>query len=344
MLGKELIVYIVWTCLTALVLGFALSIGSESISSGDLLAVLQDKLFGIPSNVRTSIQTIVWDIRLPRIIMAFCVGGCLACLGIAMQTLVRNPLAEPFILGVSSGASAGASLFYLGFLPLSLASQLSLPLAAFIGALAAIVIVFFVAKKDGMIPATRLLLAGIAISSLLGAVTSYATLAAPDGNRIQSLLFWLLGSLSNSSWEDLLLPLSASIVTVVGLTIFGRPLDAMLLGEGQAKSLGVNVSRLKKSLLLLTAAVTGICVAYSGIIGFVGLIIPHLGRMLIGATHRKLVPFCFLVGALFLVAADLIARSALRPQELPIGVITAICGVPFFLFILRRSTYNYGGV
>ena len=322
----------------------ALSVGSESIAFGDILSVIKDKMTGSTVDHSDPTQIIIWDIRFPRVLLAYFVGGSLACLGVAMQTLVRNPLAEPFILGISSGASAGASLFYLGFLPPFIASMLSLPFAAFLGALFSIWLVFLVAKKDAVIPATRLLLAGIAISSFLGAITSFVTLATPDGNRIQSLLFWLLGSLSSASWGDLVLPGLASLVTVIGLTTFGRPLDAMLLGEDNARSLGINIGLLKKALLLLTAAVTGICVAASGIIGFVGLIIPHFGRMIVGATHRKLVPFSFFAGALFLVIADLTARSLLSPQELPIGVVTAICGVPFFLYILRKKSYTYGGV
>jgi len=335
---SNILIYLGLLILAIVTLMFSLGYGSENISWAELVGILKDRISGTPIGDDPN-AIIIWEIRFPRILMAFLVGGCLACLG-----LVRNPLAEPFILGISSGASAGASLFYLGFLPSFLASQLSLPISAFLGALLAISIVFFVAKKNEQIPATRLLLAGIAISSLLGAVTSFVTLASPEGNRIQSLLFWLLGSLSNSSWNELLLPFTAAIVTCFGLTLTGRPLDAMLLGEESAQSLGVNVNVLKKALLFLTAAVTGICVSVSGIIGFVGLIIPHIGRMLVGATHRKLVPFSFAAGSIFLVLADLIARTVLSPQELPIGVVTAICGVPFFLIILRRKEYAFGGV
>jgi iron complex transport system permease protein len=282
--------------------------------------------------------TVVWALRMPRALLALAVGGGLAVVGVAMQALVRNPLAEPYVLGVSSGASAGASLFYLGLLPPMLSKALSLPLAAFAGALGTLAVVFVVARTGPRLSTARLLLAGVAVSSFLAAVTAFVTYASPDPDKLRAVLFWLLGSLSAARWATVLLPLAASVLGAAALLLLARPLDALLLGEESARSLGVPVERLKRALMLLAALVTGVLVAASGIIGFVGLIVPHAVRFAVGAAHRRVVPLAFAAGALFLLLADLVARTALPGQELPVGILTALCGVPFFLALLRRTT------
>ncbi|MDX1438946.1 MAG: iron ABC transporter permease, partial [Rubricoccaceae bacterium] len=282
-------------------------------------------------------HTIVWQLRMPRTLLALSVGGGLAVIGVAMQALVRNPLAEPYILGVSSGASAGASAFYLGFLPPLLSKSLSMPLAAFLGALLAITVVFLAARTGSRMSTTRLLLAGVAMSSFLAAVTAFVTYASPSADRIRTVLFWLLGSFGSARWSTVWLPLFFSVGGMGILWVLSRPLDALVTGEEPARSLGIPVEGLKRFLILLSAAVTGILVAASGIIGFVGLIVPHAVRFLVGASHRRLIPLSFAVGALFMLAADLVARTALSGQELPVGILTALCGVPFFLILLRRT-------
>ena len=285
---------------------------------------------------------IVWQLRLPRALLALVVGGGLAIVGAAMQTLVRNPLAEPYILGISSGASAGASLFYLGYLPPLVSKGLSMPMAAFVGGLTAIVIVYSVAGVRGRLSVARLLLAGVAITALMAAVTSYVTLSSPEPDKLRAVLFWLLGSLHHGTWSLLPWPAIASILGLVVLLALARPLDVMLLGDEPAHTLGVNVEWIKRILIVLAALVTGAFVAATGAIGFVGLIVPHAVRSFTGVSHRRLLPACYVSGALFLLWADLAARALLSGEQLPVGIVTAICGVPFFLMLLRRSAYGFG--
>jgi iron complex transport system permease protein len=287
-------------------------------------------------------ERIIWQLRLPRVLLASITGGGLAIVGVAMQTLVRNPLAEPYILGLSSGASAGASLFYLGLLPPLLSRTLSMPLAAFLGALLTLTLVYLVARQNGTLSISRLLLGGVAISALMASVTSFVTFASPNPDKLRAVLFWLLGSFSGARWSLLPLPVLAAIFGFLGLLILARPMDLLLLGEESAAQLGLSVEWTKRLLILLAALVTGTLVSFSGIIGFVGLIVPHAVRALVGVPHRRVVPLSFLLGAIFLVWADLVARLLLPGTELPVGVVTALCGVPFFLVLLRRSPYRFG--
>jgi iron complex transport system permease protein len=314
------------------------SFGSEPIAFADVLATLGLRL-GLAEGaiLPPGVEEIVWDLRLPRVILAGLVGGGLAVIGVAMQALVRNPLAEPYILGVSAGASTGASLFYLGFLPPLISKALSMPLAAFIGALAAMTIVYLVARSGSSMNTGRLLLAGVAVSALLAATTSFITYASPDPHRVRAVLFWMLGSFSAARWDLLALPAFASVGGCLVLVALSRALDALLLGDEPALSLGITVESTKKLLIVITAFTTGSLVSVSGIIGFVGLIIPHAVRLISGATHRRLVPVSYAVGAVFLVWADLAARALIPHEELPVGILTAICGVPFFLVLLRGS-------
>ena len=315
-----------------------ISFGSEPIVFADVLATLGLRLgFVETANLPPGVEEIVWDLRLPRVMLAGLVGGGLAVIGVAMQALVRNPLAEPYILGVSAGASTGASLFYLGFLPPLISKALSMPLAAFIGALAAMTIVYLVARSESSMNTGRLLLAGVAVSALLAATTSFITYASPDPHRVRAVLFWMLGSFSGARWDLLALPAFASVGGCLVLVALARALDALLLGDEPALSLGITVESTKKLLILITAFTTGSLVSVSGIIGFVGLIIPHAVRLISGVTHRRLVPVSYAVGAVFLVWADLAARALIPHEELPVGILTAICGVPFFLVLLRGS-------
>ena len=286
---------------------------------------------------------IVWQLRLPRAILAIVVGGGLAIVGTSMQALVRNPLAEPYILGISSGASAGASLFFLGFLPPLVSKGLSMPLAAFAGGLLAITIVYAVAGRNSRLSVARLLLAGVAVAALMASVTSFVSLSSPEPDKLRAVLFWLMGSLHNATWAVLPWPTIATLIGFGILFMLARSLDAMLLGEESAHNLGVRVELIKRLLIVLAALVTGSIVAASGAIGFVGLIVPHAVRMVTGVTHRRVLPACFMAGALFLLWADLAARLLLPGEQLPVGIVTALCGVPFFLFLLRRSNYGFGG-
>ena len=322
--------------LGVLAVGLAVGVGRIEIGVGTALrGVLHGVGLGAP--VEPVAQAVVWELRLPRALLAWTAGGGLAVVGVAMQALVRNPLAEPYLLGASSGASAGAALFALGFLPAALEGALSLSLAAFLGALLALGLVVLVAREGRYLPTARLLLAGVAVSALLAAVTAFAAFAAPDADRLRAVLFWLLGSFAGAGWSDLTVPLVATLAATLGLWAIARPLDALLGGEEAARALGVETERLKLGLVVGSAVVVGALVAACGVIGFVGLIVPHAVRLLVGPAHRRVIPLALLGGGAFLVLADLAARTVLGAQELPVGVLTALCGVPFFLVLLRRA-------
>lgn len=339
---RPFLIGLVLFVLLLLSVGITVSLGSAAVSPAEAYRVIWWKITGLGATPAPVTTRIVWGLRLPRIILAMVVGGGLSIIGVAMQALVRNPLAEPYILGISSGATAGASLFYLGFLPPLLSKALSMPLAAFLGGLLSITLVYLVARKGRVLSVTRLLLAGVAMAALMGAVTSFITLASPAPDKLRAILFWLLGSLSGTYWGLLPVPTLAALGGLVALLGLARPLDALLIGEEPAHSLGVRVEGLKRGLIVLAALVTGLLVAVSGAIGFVGLIVPHAVRLVAGVAHRRLVPLSFLAGALFLLWADTAARTLLPAQELPVGILTATCGVPFFLFLLRRGDYRFG--
>lgn len=328
----------------AIVVSFiaALALG-QGITVADVGRTLGSRL--VPSRITAPNETtdnIIWLIRMPRLLMAFAVGGGLAVVGVAMQALVRNPLAEPYILGMSSGASAGASLFFLGLLPPILGRSFSLSGAAFFGGLLSVSVVYAIAREGQRLSVARLLLAGVAMSALMASVTSLVTFASPDPDRLRTVLFWLLGSLGGSRWETLALPLTASAAGGLFLLALSRQMDAMLVGEEPAQSLGVSVEALKVLLITTGAFVTGVLVAATGVIGFVGLIIPHVVRLLAGVSHRRVIPLSFGLGAVFLIWSDTVARSVLPSQDIPVGIVTAVCGVPFFLALLRTSEYRFG--
>ncbi|MFP4227707.1 MAG: FecCD family ABC transporter permease [Salinivenus sp.] len=322
--------------------GAAVSVGSTAVSWTETYRVLLHQSLGLGHETDPVVSRIVWRLRLPRAVLACVVGGGLSIIGVTMQTLVRNPLAEPYILGISSGASAGASLFYLGFLPPLLSKTLSMPVAAFLGGLASITVVYLVARNGPRVSVARLLLAGVAMSALMASITSFITYSSPEPDKLRAVLFWLLGSLNGARWELLPIPLLTTALGLGTLLVLARPLDAMLVGEEPAYSLGMPVEAIKRGLIVLAALVTGTLVAVSGTIGFVGLIVPHAVRLVVGVPHRRLVPLSFMVGAIFLCWTDLAARTVLPAQEVPVGVLTALCGVPFFLFLLRRRAYRFG--
>ena len=318
-------------------LAVSIAFGSISIP----VATTFSMLLGNGAGVEETLKVIILQLRLPKAIAAFFVGGGLSLVGVAMQALVRNPLAEPYVLGVSGGASAGASLFYLGLVPTLIATQLDLAFASFLGALLSISMVYLVARSSGSLSVSRLLLAGVAMASFMAAISSFVYFATPDLNRMRSVLFWLMGSFYHITWADL--PAVIAVTLAGGGILLGlsRSLDAMLIGEEPAQSLGVPVESVKKILIVLSALVTGTLVSVSGAIGFVGLIIPHSVRSLMGVNHRYVLPGSFLAGGIFLVLADTLARSILPGQQLPVGIVTAIAGVPFFLFLLRRTDYQF---
>lgn len=316
--------------LTATVL-FMLTIGSAPLSLPTVAAVMLDKLFGVVLLPLTAAQEIiVWNIRWQRIALAVIVGSGLAVSGACFQTMFKNPLADPFVLGVSSGAALGAAVSIVTGNP-----QLMIVLS-FAGALISLALVYFFSQSTTYIRSDQqLLLAGIACGAMLNALLS--AIMALHSQQIQIIVFWLMGSLTN--YMENLLPVF--LVVVVGLAvamIYARDLDVMALGDDDARFLGVNVNQVKLALLISTTLMTGACVAVSGIIGFIGLIIPHMVRKMAGVHHLLLLPLSAIWGAMFLLLADGLTRSVPLLSSIPVGVVTALFGGPFFLYILYSTS------
>ena len=279
--------------------------------------------------------TIVWTIRLPRVLIGALVGGALATAGAALQGLFRNPLADPGLLGVGAGGSLAAVIaITTGAAGISL---WTLPAFAFIGALGAAALIYSLAVVRGRAESTTLILAGVAVSSLLGAITSALILNTHDYNATLTILSWLIGGLIGRGWEYLAVSVAPIAIATVGLLIYSRDLNLLWAGEETAQALGVNVVRVRWIVLVLTALLTGTAVSIAGGIGFVGLIVPHALRLIVGPDHRVLLPASALGGAVFLTLADTIARVSLQPAELQVGIVTALFGAPFFLFLLWRQ-------
>jgi iron complex transport system permease protein len=313
------------------VLTAAVAIGSIWIPPAQVWTVLQAHLTGGAATDVLADQ-VVWHVRVPRVLLAFLAGAALAVAGAVLQAVVRNPLADPYVLGVSSGAALAA----VAVLTLGVASTIGVSGAAFAGAVLTLGLVLLLGRRRGTLEPSRLLLAGVALSYLFQAGTTFLQLRV-SSNQLAAVLFWLLGTVSGAEWSDLLLPLGLVVVALGWLFGQARRLNALHLGDDAAVSLGVEVNRLRLWLLIVAAALTATVIAVAGGVGFVGLIAPHAVRLLIGADHRRLLPVAALTGGLFLVLADLAGRVAVAPLELPLGVVTAVAGVPFFLLLLRRS-------
>jgi iron complex transport system permease protein len=311
-----------------------MTVGTVSISWMDTLHAV----FGNSSN--TQIDTILFEIRLPRILLAIFVGSVLATTGAVMQGLFRNPLADPSLIGVSSGASVGASLMIVtagGFIQGGALVGLSLvSVGAFIGGFTATLLVYRLATSGVGTSVTTMLLAGIAIGALAGALNSLLSYFS-DNDMLRQISLWQMGNLSGASW------LKVTIMGLVAMLLMGlfprdsKALNALLLGESEARHLGVNVQRVKRRLIVLTALGVGVSVAVAGLVGFVGLIMPHIIRLMIGPDHRWLIPASGLAGAILLVVADSLARVVVIPAELPTGILTAILGAPFFVALLLQQ-------
>lgn len=317
------------------VLGLAVlaaSLGAVQIPPFTVLKIVLSRLPFIDAAHTWSLSwdTIIWDIRLPRVVLAGVVGASLGTSGATYQGLFRNPLADPYLIGAAGGAGLGAVLIMVS----GVSTQL-VPIAAFAGSLLAVSTAYLVARRSGGVPLTTLVLAGIAISSLTAAVTSLLLIrSSPD---VKPLLGWLLGGFSGAQWHQVLLVLPYIIPGAALIIAYSRILNLFQVTEEEAGYLGVNVGRAKFVLIIAASLVTAAVVSISGPIGFVGLIAPHVVRLLWGPDHRFLLPMTFMVGAGFLILADLAARLLVSPGELPVGVITAFCGAPFFLYLLRYN-------
>lgn len=322
--------------------GLNLSAGSLSIGPVQQLAILLERVVGpVGFGDHTAGEAAaIWNLRLPRVILAIAAGAGLSMAGAAVQGLFRNPLADPALIGVTSGGAMGAIFGILGFgfgglLPWWL-ERFSVPAGALLGALATTALIYRLATLGGRASVTTLLLVGIAINALAGALIGLALFAFSSAEDLRSFIFWTLGSLDRASWSELAVGLCFLLPAGMALPLFARPLNLLLLGESEAYHLGVPVARTTRQVVFLSAGLAGTTVALTGTIGFVGLLVPHFARLLVGPDHRQLFPACALGGALLLLLADAVARTVLSPSVLPIGVLTSIAGAPFFLLLLIR--------
>jgi iron complex transport system permease protein len=323
--------------------GLALSVmvgvsaGSVAIPLDDTAAAVLSRLTGRPTEVPSSTVVILWSVRLPRVLTAVLVGAGLATAGALFQGLLRNPLADPYVIGTSGGAAMGATLVLvvgprigLGYLPV--------PAFAFAGALLSVLVVYRVARVGARTPVISLLLAGFAMSAMLTAVMSFLMLMSEfDLRRVVS---WTMGGLTTSTWDRLAV---TALLVVLGLSLamrFATELNAMAVGEEQALHLGVDIERSKLGILAVGSLLTAAAVSVSGLIGFVGLVVPHMLRLVVGPQHRVLLPLTALTGGSLLVLADAAARLVVAPREMPVGIVTALAGAPFFLFLLRTRRYD----
>ncbi|MFH8750291.1 FecCD family ABC transporter permease [Streptomyces rimosus] len=330
---------LVLTVLLAALLAAGLAglvLGSVTIPPGDVLRILTGDAPPGPY------PTIVLDVRLPRVLLGAVVGAGLAVIGTVLQALVRNPLADPFLLGASSGASTGAVMVVVLGVGSGVATTVSMPVGAFAGSLAALVAVYAMARRGGTMTTGRLVLAGVAVQYILSALTSLVLVTAAEAEHLRAIMFWTLGGLGQARWNTLWLPAAVLLAGLALLLTLARPLDLLLVGEEGATALGLDTGRFRAAVFVLASLVTGVLVAASGSIGFVGLMVPHAVRMLVGASHRALLPVAALAGAAFVVLADLLARTVAGSQEIPVGVVTALAGGPFFLWLLRRTTRTEG--
>jgi len=325
----------------------SVGIGAVSISPIQVLAIILDQV-GISTNgsYEAVQQAILINIRLPRVFLAVMVGAALAISGAAMQGLFRNPLADPGLIGVSSGAALTTAIAIvilstitsplIDFLGIAL-----LPLAAFIGGISATIVVYRLSTTNGKTNVATMLLAGIAINAMAGAILGFMIFLSND-DQLRDLTFWTLGSLGGAMWSSVWVVLPFLLAAIIFLPRLSKGLNAILLGESEARHLGVKVERLKKMIVVFVGLAVGAAVSVSGMIGFVGLVVPHILRLWIGPDHRFLIPGSAILGGLLLLSSDLLARTIVSPAELPIGVITASIGAPFFLWLLLRNK-EFGG-
>lgn len=322
----------------------AVRIGSTDISAGDILGVVGYQLFGVGDAERLGgvLTDIVWFIRLPRLLLAAGVGMGLAVCGVVMQAIVKNPLADPYILGVSSGASLGATLAILLGIGAFLGGNF-VGVMGFAGAFGVSLLVMLLSNVGGRTNSVRLLLAGMALSSVCSAVSSFVVYFAHDRDGMMSVTYWLMGSLAGAKWERIAFLLPFLTACTLFFWAQSRTLNLMLLGDEVSVTLGTDLHRCRIVYLLVSSAMIGFIVYSAGMIGFVGLIIPHVARMLFGTDHRRLLPVSALLGAILLVWSDVLCRSLIPRSELPIGILTSMIGAPCFVYLMARRSYGFGG-
>lgn len=322
--------------LTVLISVISVGMGAVSISPNIVFDVILDQIpllkQYVVSNYGGGTEAIILNLRVPRVILGGLVGAALATAGAIMQGLFKNPLADPYIVGLSSGAALGAALA-IAF-GLTALSSVSIPIVAFLAGVTTIYTVYSIAKKGRKVYVDTLLLAGVAFSFLLSAITRFIMYFS--GDQLHEIMFWILGGLTGADWSSITIATPLIFLGIIGAFPLSKYLDAIMLGEEDAMYLGVDVDKIKKILLADASLITAISVSFSGVIGFVGLIPPHIVRIIIGPKHKSLIPASALLGAIFLILSDILARTLMAPTEIPVGIITAISGAPFFIYLLWR--------
>ena len=319
---------------------FSVSVGAVEVNPANIFKIIvnrvSDKEVFTPA-WEESVETIIWNIRFPRVIMAFIVGAGLSVCGVLMQALTKNSLADPYVLGISSGASAGAvSAIVLGWF--SFMGGYSTIAGATLGAVVSITLSLNIASMQGKITSTQLVMAGIATSALFTSLTNMIIYGYHTGSdKTKTAQYWMVGSLSGANWSRTGYVVMVFAVAIVIVLLFARDLDVLLLGDDVAESLGVNIGRIKLVIILMSTILTGVVVSVSGVIGFIGLVVPHIMRSIVGSKHGRLLPVVILAGGLFAMLADVVSRVIIDPEELPIGIISGLIGAPFFLYLIKKG-------
>lgn len=319
---------------------FSVSIGAVNINTADIFKIIANRISGrelFISGWEDKTETIIWNIRFPRVIMAFIVGAGLSVCGVLMQALTKNSLADPYVLGISSGASTGAvCAIILGWFDFM--GGYSTIFGATLGAALSIFLSMRIAAVRGKITSSQLVLAGIATSALFSALTNLVIYGFhPGSDKTKTAQYWMIGSLSGASWGKTKYVAIVFAVSIMMVMLFVRDMDVLLLGDDTAESLGVNTGRIKRVIILMATMLTGVVVSISGVIGFIGLVVPHMVRAVVGSKHIRLLPAVILAGGLFTMLADVVSRVIRAPEELPIGIISALIGAPFFLYLIKTG-------
>ena len=321
------------------------TMGSVDISIKDVYEIIMYKILGIGDAKLLSkgpVHDIVWFVRLPRIILAVAVGIGLSVSGVIMQAIVKNPLADPYVLGVSSGASLGATLAIMLGVGTFFGSNY-VGICAFLGAFAISILVLTLANVKGRANSTKLLLSGMALSTVCSAFSSFVVYFSNDKNAAQAIVYWLMGSLAGAKWENIRIIFPIVILATLFFITQYRTLNLMLLGDEVSITLGTDMNKYRQIYLIITSIVIGFIVYSSGIIGFVGLIIPHLARIIFGTDHKRIIVVSALIGAIFMVWADVLSRIIMKGNELPIGILISMIGAPIFIYLMISKSYGFGG-
>lgn len=335
--NKKTIILLFFLAFVVLCIGT--SIGSSNTNIKDILCIIGNKIFGIPiiKGINNNDVAIIWNLRLPRVLLAFMVGSSLSVSGAVVQSVLKNPLASPYTLGVSSGASLGVGLLIVSGLTIPFIGKLTMPIVGFIcGVITVLSIVKFAATIDRTMSNITIVLAGMVFSLFFNAILTIIT--ALYSKDLKSIILWQMGSFSMKGWSYVQIGIPFFLIGIIGVMFYTREMDILSFGEEQAKSVGVDTIKIKRKLLIFSAILTGSAVALSGTIGFIDLIVPHLVRRTFGAKHSRVIPISIILGGSFMVITDLVARTVIVPSELPVGAITSLIGAPFFAYIYFKKS------